>query len=121
MIYREILAGCLRLQAERLLDWSQAEMTAAESHRDFDVEKVSRQETAWAIQFAEGETERLMALFIEQHEQEHGPIGDLEEALEREPGDFEMTPAMEDTIQRWSEFKEALLELMSVQRAYWGS
>ncbi len=145
MVYREILAGSLRLEGERLLEmsrshpepngpqaraqaakaetllsWSQAEKTAAESNRDFDAEKLSREEVAWAIRFAEEETERLMSLFIELHEQVHGPIGDLATALEQDAGEFEATPDMDNTIKRWSEYKEALLEMRSLQRALWG-
>lgn len=145
MVFGEILAGSLRLQAQRLiemsrsnpepnglqaraqvakgeslLDWSRAEKTAAESNRDFDAEKLSREEVAWAIRFAEQETERLMSLFVELHEQEHGPIGDLATALEQDGGEFEATPEMDKTIKRWSKYEEALFEMRSLQRALWG-
>lgn len=138
--FREIFAGALRMEAQRLRELSQsnsepngsqaraqaakaeslveqsyAEMSACASDRDFDSEKVSREEVDWAIRFAEEETERLMALFIELHEQEHGPIGDLAEALERKPGQFEMNEGQEKTIEHWSEYQVALLELIQVR------
>ncbi len=143
MIFREILAGSLRLNAERLLemsrshpepngwqaraqaveakerlDWGQAEQTAADSSRDFDTRKLSREEVIWAIHIAEEKTKEFMELFIELHEQEHGPIGDLAVALEREPGNFKETPEQEKAIQRWGEYKRALFELQLVLKLF---
>ncbi len=145
MIFKEILAGSLRLQAERLqnmsranpepdgwqaraqanearrlLEWSGTELAAAESSRDFDTEKLSREEVAWAIRFAEEKTEEFINLFVELHEQKHGPIGDLTVALEQEPGDFKETPEQETAMQHWSKYQEALIQLKSMMRCFQG-
>ena len=143
MDFKEILAGSLRLgagnlldtsrshsepngwqaraqasKAKRLLDWSQVEKTAAESNRDFDTNEISREEVIWAIRFAEEKTENFLNLLLELHEQEHGPIGDLAVALEKDSGPFKETPEQEKAIQQWAEYKEALLELNWVLKLF---
>lgn len=57
-----------------------------------------------------------MVTFIELHEKDHGPIGDWESALEKEPGNFEMTPEMEDVWRCRFEYEGALVEMRSALR-----
>lgn len=133
--YKEILAGCLQLHAERLfqlsrshfepdgpqaraqiakakelINWSHTEISEANVIRDFAMQKISIEEITLATNFAEEELDRLDFLMIRKLEEIMGPLGKA--TIEHnERCDIIVSDDLDSILQRKVQTNIALLHL----------